>query len=125
MWGGPHRRLAADTRDILPHRTGTTIHNGWATYREYPGNHGPCNAHYDREITAAEDATHQDWVASLRHLLSGMKAAADVARQRSARTPSRPLHAKMLTLYDQYIQEGGLRQNPERILLPGRKRHPA
>lgn len=117
-------RAAVDAMDILPHRTGTTIHDGWPTYREYPGNHGLCNAHHDRELTAAEETTQQDWAAALRHLLSEMKAAADAARAAGADMVPPATREELLTRYDQYIQEG-LRQNPARLPQPGRRRRPA
>lgn len=117
-------RAAVDAMDILPHRTGTTIHDGWAPYREYPGHHGLCNAHHDRELTAAEEATHQDWAASLRHLLSTMKTAADAARQAGADTVSPAIRQDLLARYDGLIKEG-LSQNPERLPKPGRRRRPA
>lgn len=114
---------AVDAMDILPHRTGTTQHDGWATYRAYPGQHALCNAHHERELIAAQEAVHQDWAGELLTLLGQMKAATDAARAAGQAELNPGLRVQLLTRYDILVREG-LRQNPAKQPAPGRQRRP-
>src|SRR5260221_11878895 len=55
---------------ILPAYTGVSVHDGWASYRAYPGcRHPLCNIHHLRELTFLEQAYHQSRATPLKALL--------------------------------------------------------
>ncbi len=103
LFAHPKRgRDAIDAMDILPHRTGTTVHDGLPTYDAYPGTQARCNAHHGRELTAVTEATD-----------TARSAGAAQARQDALRAR-----------YDLLIRTG-LAENPAVDLPPGRRRWPA
>lgn len=71
-WFYPHTQRgheAMDEINILPHFTGTLVHDHWKPYYRYPCTHALCNAHHLRELTYAEEIDGQQWAKSLRELL--------------------------------------------------------
>ena len=69
LFAHPKRgRDAINAMDILPHREGTTVHDGLPTYDAYPGTQARCNAHHGRELTAVTEATQQRGAADLQSL---------------------------------------------------------
>lgn len=64
-------RQAMDAAGVLPHFTGTAVHDAWAPYDTYPNlTHALCNAHLLRELIAVTDhhattpnPTHWCWAA--------------------------------------------------------------
>jgi transposase len=78
----PQRGAAAtDAIGILPGLGGTSIHDGWSTYRHYTAcRHALCNVHHLRELTFLEEERHQPWAGNLKRLLLEMKATVATAR---------------------------------------------
>jgi len=67
---------------ILPQRTGTVVHDDYASY--WQGNsaqHASCNAHHLRELLFLEEQYQQAWAAQLAQLLRDIKQAVATARQ--------------------------------------------
>jgi transposase len=66
---------------VLPTFTGVAVHDGWFPYRQYEVEHGLCNAHHLRELTAAaEREPDQGWPSDLADLLREANRAAHAAR---------------------------------------------
>jgi transposase len=96
---------------ILPQYTGTAIHDGYASYCDFPCEHGLCNAHHLRELTWVEEQLQQPWATDFKQLLLDLKAAVEVARNqnRKALDPARLTECEQS--YQQLI-EAGLAANP-------------
>ena len=68
-WFYPHAQRGHEAMDaigILPHFTGTLVHDHWKPYYRYGCTHALCNAHHLRELTYAEDIDGQQWAKGLR-----------------------------------------------------------
>ncbi len=118
---------------ILPAYTGVSVHDGWASYRAYPGcRHALCNIHHLRELTFLEEAYQQSWATALKALLREMKAAADQARAAGLGRLPTAQHAALVARYEALLanglaanppparragQRGRLKQSPARNLL--------
>ena len=59
---------------ILPAFFGVGVHDGWKPYRHYDIEHGLCNAHHLRELTAAVVVWNQTWANKMIGLLVEIKA---------------------------------------------------
>jgi transposase len=71
-WFYPHAQRGHDAMDaigILPHFTGTLVHDHWKPYYRYDCTHALCNAHHLRELTYAEEVDGQQWAKAMRELL--------------------------------------------------------
>ena len=71
---------ALDAIGILPHFTGTSVHDGWEAYGRYACTHATCNVHILRELTALAEEQGLWWAAKLKALLLDMKEATEQAR---------------------------------------------
>ena len=74
MWSYfyPHEKRGQEAMDemgILPHFTGTLIHDHWKPYFTYSCKHGLCNAHPIRELTYAYEEDKQSWAHDMKSLL--------------------------------------------------------
>jgi transposase len=88
-WHAKRGRAATDAIGILPRFAGRLIRDGWAPYWHYPCQHGLCNAHHLRELTAVAEQAGQDWATKMKALLVEIKG--HVAQGRAAgRTASPP-----------------------------------
>ena len=111
----PHQRrgrIATEAMDILPHFQGTAIHDNWPTYYLYKQcEHGACNVHHLRELTAVAENDGQPWAARFKWLLLGSKRAVEEAflAGESALPPSKV--SQIERVYRQSIQVA-LRANP-------------
>ncbi len=109
-----HARRGAEGMEaarVLPNFRGVAVHDGWAAYRRYGSDHGLCNAHHLRELTAAAEHAGQGWAERMIGLLVEMKQAVDVAREGGRDH----LEARVLGEYEQRyhtIVESGHRANP-------------
>ena len=90
---GIHPKRGAEATDafgILPGFRGTSVHDGWAPYRQYPCRHALCNAHHLRELAWVAEQNGQAWAAEMAALLRAIKARVDTARQAGrTRLPAR------------------------------------
>lgn len=68
----PHKtrgKVAMDDMAVLPHFSGTLIHDHWKPYYRYPCAHALCNAHHLRELTHAAEEDGQQWAKKMHALL--------------------------------------------------------
>jgi len=82
-WYGLHRQrgqAGMEALGILPQFRGVAVHDGWASYRNYPCQHALCNAHHLRELIFVSESTGQAWAQKLISLLCQAKAEVDTAR---------------------------------------------
>lgn len=120
-------QIALATMDILPHLSGTAIHDHWKPYFTYQHcRHALCNAHHLRELTFIHQQYDQPWAAEMADLLRQIKAAVNQA----------PLDHNQLTLDQQKsftqryqaLLQAGLTANPPPAepdpLLPKKKGRP-
>jgi len=98
---------------ILPHYSGTIVHDCWTAYWKYPQlNHAICNAHILRELNGVtENYPEQKWANDFRKLLLEMKAVADKAHQKEKPALSYYYRHKFSRKYDEIIN-AGLLANP-------------
>lgn len=62
--------LAINAMNLLPHYTGTMVHDYWTPYFTYEqGSHALCNAHHLRELRAMHENHEQSWAQKMRLLL--------------------------------------------------------
>jgi len=104
---------ALDAIGILPGYRGTSMHDGWASYRHYQTcRHALCNAHHLRELTFVEEELHQDWAGRLKKLLRGMRTAVEQARAAGATRLERAVRDDFVSHYEALLGQG-LAQNPQ------------
>jgi transposase len=76
---------AMDAIGILPQFQGRAMHDGLAAYATYRCQHGLCNAHHLRELTAMEEQHQQPWAKPMRELLCEIKEAVEQAKEQGYR----------------------------------------
>ena len=76
---------ALDAIGILPHFTGTSVHDGWEAYSRYACSHAACNVHILRELTALAEEQGWWWAAKLKALLLDRREATQQARDQGKR----------------------------------------
>jgi Transposase IS66 family len=65
---------ALEAIGILPGYHGTSVHDGWTSYRHYQtARHALCNAHHLRELTFVDEELQQAWAGKLKSLLRDMR----------------------------------------------------
>ena len=82
-WFYPHAQRGHEAMDaigILPHFTGTLVHDHWKPYYRYGCTHALCNAHHLRELTYAEEIDGQQWAKALRELLLEINSAIEKSK---------------------------------------------
>jgi transposase len=100
-------RDATDAIGILPAFTGTSIHDGWATYWGYSTcQHGLCNVHHLRELKYFAVDKQEAWAADLMHVLLEMKAAVEQAKAAGHRSIEPQMRQELLARYHTAIQAG-------------------
>jgi len=110
-WYLPHRKrgvAAIDEMGILAGFTGTSVHDGWASYFTYEIAHGLCNAHHLRELTFVEEEYGRPWAKEMIELLLEIK------ERRDRSTSTRFSQGTIKTYLARYraIIESGLELNP-------------
>jgi len=73
---------ATDAIGIVPGFRGTSVHDGWAPYRQDACRHALCNAHHLRELAWVEDQDGQGWAGDMAALLRRIKRTVEAARDR-------------------------------------------
>ena len=127
-WYGHHRKrgkTATNDMQILPRFKGTMVHDFWAPYFRYPGNHAICNAHLLRELKGISENYQQSWCDDLHDLMREIKHDVDCLQERSRSLNPR----KIADFEDRYsrIIMNGFDENPipansDSIVKRGRKK---
>lgn len=107
-WYGHHKKrgkAATDHMQILPRFKGTMVHDFWAPYFRYPGNHALCNAHILRELKGISENYQQSWSEDLHALILEIKGEVDSAPDHSYSLSSSKI-AKFEDRYAQIIERG-------------------
>jgi len=108
----PKRGAAAtDALGILPGFAGTSIHDGWAPYRQYACRHALCNAHHLRELAWIEEQDGQSWAGEMATLLRAIKGAVDSVRAAGKTALPARTRARFRRRYARLITDG-LAANP-------------
>jgi transposase len=112
---------AMDAIDILPRRTGWSIHDAWQPYLKYTeAQHGLCNAHLVRELVFLIERHAQKWAKDFLALLLNMKQKVDSAKSQGQTTLSELQVAAFEVCYDAII-ERGRRANPPPVRQPNQR----
>ncbi len=111
---------ALEAIGILPHFTGTSVHDGWGSYFLYACSHAACNVHLLRDLTSLSEEQGLWWAAKLKALLLDRKEAASQAREQGRRWLD-PLEvadwqAQFLSLLDE-----GDQVHPKAMAPPGKR----
>ena len=111
-------QAALEAIGILPHFTGISIHDGWASYFLYDCQHAACIVHLLRDLVFLAEEQGAVWAADLKELLLDMKQATDQAREQGMPWLD-PLEvvdweARFLELLDE-----GDRLHPHAVAPPG------
>jgi transposase len=96
---GVHPKRGAEATDalgILPGFRGTSVHDGWAPYRQYAGRHALCNAHHLRELVWVEEQDGQAWAGDMAALLRTIKKSVETALPRRTQTQFHRRYARVI-----------------------------
>ena len=107
-------KAAMDEGEILAAFDGIAVHDGWKPYRRYRNvEHGLCNAHHLRELTAAGEVWNQTWANKMIGLLVETKAMIETAVEAGqTELDAKTLHG-IRCRYGRLIAEGH-KANPRR-----------
>jgi transposase len=104
---------ALEAIGILPGFSGTSVHDGWTSYRHFQAcRHALCNAHHLRELTFVDEELHQEWAGKLKRLLCQMRTAVEQARASGATQLDPALRHDFIARYQDHLGQG-LAQNPQ------------
>ena len=123
----PHQkrgRKAVDEIGIVPHVTGTLVHDAWQTYFAYPADHALCHAHNLRDLTAIVENDQHLWAEQMHTFLLASKkmvAEATVVGQ-SQLTPA--TLKRIDQLYDAIVTNGLTEAPPPEPKPPNKRGRP-
>jgi transposase len=104
-------QAATEAIGILPGFGGRLIHDAWAPYWHYGCQHGLCNAHLLRELTAVAEQPDQAWATGLLELLRELQR--HVAQGRAAgQTASAPVERDQFVVRYRALLADGYAANP-------------
>jgi len=110
-WHAKRGHAATDAIGVLPAFGGRLIHDAWAPYWHYRCQHGLCNAHHLRELTAIAEQPEQGWATGLRALLVELKRHVDAGRA-AGRTSSAPAERDQFVARYRALLAEGYAANP-------------
>jgi transposase len=103
--------LAINDINLLPRFQGRAVHDDWASYFQYEGDHALCNAHHLRTLLFLLERYPQKWVLELSDLLLTIKAKVEAAQAKTQTA----LHVRQTNVFNQQYDKlvaKGLRANP-------------
>lgn len=124
---GVHPKRGAEATaalGILPGFTGTSVHDGWAPYRQYPCRHALCNAHHLRELAWIEEHDGQAWAGAMATLLRAIKGAVDGVREAGETALPARTRARFRRRYARLIADGLAANPPPPESGPARRGRP-
>jgi transposase len=103
---------ALEAIGILPGYEGTSVHDGWTSYRHFhTARHALCNAHHLRELTFVEEELQQEWAGKLKSLLRDMRTTVEQARSAGATRLEQAVRDDFIARYEALLGDG-LAHNP-------------
>jgi transposase/uncharacterized coiled-coil protein SlyX len=113
-------KKATDDIGILPEFHGTVVHDGLPFYYQYDNcKHALCNAHHNRELTAAEEQ-NQQWSTKMKDLLGEIKRVVDETKPIADRLSPEQI-ASFEEKYRAVIEKGLAENPPDPPREPGKK----
>jgi transposase len=106
---------------ILPHFSGTAVHDHWKPYLTYDCQHALCNAHHLRELTFIAEQEQQPWAQKMINLLIEIKHETDHAKACGAERIDAVIIKEFENRYHN-ILEDGLKLNPDYDLKRKKKK---
>ena len=113
--------VATDAIGILPRFRGTSVHDGWAPYRQYTCRHALCNAHHLRELAWVEEQDGQAWAGALATLLRQIKQTVEAARAQGRTALPARARARFRRRYARVLAEGVAANPPPPAAGPPRR----
>jgi len=113
--------VAMDAADILPHFSGTAVHDHWKSYLTYDCQHALCNAHHLRELTFIAEQEKQKWADEMIKLLIEIKNETAHANDVGAERLDDVILKEFEIRYHQ-ILEDGFKLNPDYDLKRKKKK---
>ncbi|HEX9802457.1 MAG TPA: IS66 family transposase [Gammaproteobacteria bacterium] len=110
-WHPKRGKEATDAIGILPLFKGTSVHDGWSSYRQYECSHALCNAHHLRELTFVEEREGQPWARQMKDLLLVIKEHVEQAQAAGAERLDAATVHELEERYQQVL-DAGLLANP-------------
>jgi len=91
---------------ILPRFTGTAVHDGLASYRQFQLTHALCNAHHLRELAGIAEHYEQPWANDMSELLLDAKTYVERALERGKTSLDKRLLGRIQARYIRIIHAG-------------------
>jgi transposase len=113
-------REALKATGMMEHFSGTSVHDGLASYQGYACRHALCNVHHLRELTFVEEELKQSWARRMKDLLLDMKQAVEQARAAGKQELDVLALGRFHCRYDSLIHQGYAANPPP---LPPKKVH--
>ena len=104
-------KAATDEIGILNDFYGTSVHDGFKSYTQYPCQHALCNAHHLRELTFVHEQLGQSWAAVMLKVLLDLKTEVEAAKGAGAEALALVRLVHYENLYQKVIAQG-LEENP-------------
>ena len=111
---------ATDAMAILPHFSGTSVHDSLASYLLYLCIHALCVVHYLRELTFLFEHFEQPWAKEMNTLLLEIKADVQLAREQGMTSLPQARKLDFERRYREIVQTG-MAANPPPPKPPGKR----
>jgi transposase len=104
---------------ILPNYSGRAISDHWKPYFTFDCEHGLCNAHHIRELTAIYESENQEWAKEFIDLLLDIKDTVD--KRKIFANCLKPFEIKAYEERYNSLIEKGYQENPPPLKEPGKR----